>query len=97
MTAAFDKEDDVARVLEIPFGTGRVAVMQLQESEGLHCGLVLQVTDTEREVGSFVEDLPNTFMDGDIYLSFKNKASAMVVLEAMQWVVDQFESNGEQE
>ena len=95
MTAALDsEEEDVVRVLEVPFGTGRVAVMEVLDSS-LSRGLVLRITDTEREIGSYADDEPRQFKNGDIYLSFKNKASAVVVLEAMQWVVDQFENSGE--
>lgn len=97
MMLMVDDGNSVCAVLEVPFGTGQVAVMQLLKSEKLHRGIILRMTDTEREIGSSADDLPRKFEDGDIYLSFKNKASAMVVLEAMQWVVDQFENSGEQE
>lgn len=82
------KTQTLPNPLDIEFGEGRIGIRQFSDTDG-RFGLILTDTFSPHAVGSRdgEEQEGHEPQEGEVYLSFGNKESLLVVIEELQALI----------
>lgn len=76
--------------LQIELGEGRVLVTGFTDPDGV--GVMFRDSGKTHEIGSLTGEQPGMHspQPGEVYVKCRNRASALVLMEQVAWVVAQF-------
>jgi len=76
--------------LQIHLGEGRVMITGFIDPDG--CGIMFKDSGSRHEIGALTGEPPglHTAQPGEVYVKCHNRASALVLMEQVAWVVAQY-------
>jgi hypothetical protein len=78
------------KAIQVELGEGKVMVTGFADPDG--CGVMFRNTGEPHEIGKLTGEPsgPHTPQPGEIYIKCTNRASALVLMEQVAWVVAQY-------